>query len=177
MPNDLHVALVGLPGAGKTTVAREVAQTLNVPLIDFDAEIERRVGLPVTEIFTRHGEPHFRELELQITADCVAAPSSILSPGGGWVTQPATVALVRNRTKLVWLRVTAGEAERRLAGNKSSRPLLMNADPGVILARLAAERQNFYEASDAVIDTEVVTLQQVTKQVVELATFWGLGVG
>ena len=148
-----------------------------MPVVDFDAEIEAREGRSVGAIFESEGEEYFRGLERALTEELASAQAAILSPGGGWVTRPATVALIRPRTRLLWLRVTPSTALARMAGNRSARPLLMKGDPAAILARLEAEREAIYSASDAILNTEVLTLQQVTAQAIQLASFWQRGVG
>jgi shikimate kinase len=172
-----HIALVGLPGAGKTTVARTLARQLKWPVLDFDEEIERREGRSVASIFEDAGEEYFRARERDVTASLRDAPPTILSPGGGWITRSGTVDLVRDRTRFVWLRVSPAAAIRRMGGNRSARPLLMKGDPEAILARLGAEREHFYTASDAVVNTEVLTQQQVVLQIARLASFWAGGIG
>ena len=173
----MHVALVGLPGAGKTTIARLLAQHLEWPVLDFDEEIERREGRTIARIFEESGEEYFRAREHDMTAELLNARPTILSPGGGWVTRAETVELVRNRTRLVWLRVSPAAAIRRMGGNRSARPLLMKGEPEAILARLGAERERFYAGSDAVVNTEVLTQQQVVLQISQLASFWAGGIG
>ncbi|MBC7897443.1 MAG: AAA family ATPase [Cytophagaceae bacterium] len=172
-----HLALVGLPGAGKTTVARSLARELAWPMLDFDEEIERREGRAIARIFEESGEDYFRARERDVTAELTDAGPTILSPGGGWITRSGTVDLIRNRTRLVWLRVSPGAAIRRMGGNRSARPLLMKGEPEAILARLEAERARFYAGSDAAINTEVLTQQQVVLQIGQLASFWGARVG
>lgn len=172
-----HIALVGLPGAGKTSVARLVAAGLDRPALDFDAEIERRLGMPVSEIFATKGEGYFRDQEELLTRELISAQATILSPGGGWVTRQAVVALIRPFTKLVWLKVSPKVAARRMGTGVASRPLLMKGDPRDVLADLSRERSPLYGASDAAIDTEVLTPQQVADQVVQLATRWDRQVG
>ncbi len=177
MRESFHIALVGLPGAGKSTVARALARLLRWPLLDFDEEIERREGRSIVRIFEESGEEYFRARERNITAELADAGPTILSPGGGWITRSETVNLVRKRTRLVWLRVSPEAAIRRMGGNRSGRPLLMKGDPEAVLGRLGAERERFYASSDAVINTEVLTQQEVVLQIGQLASLWGGRVG
>ncbi len=172
-----HIALVGIPGAGKSDIARRVASALGRPVLDFDSEIERRLGKTISEVFATEGEEFFREQEAMITRELLTAPPTILSPGGGWVTRPAVVELIRGITRLVWLQVSPKAAVRRMGTRVASRPLLMKGDPRDVLTALSQDRERFYAESDAAIDTEVLTPQQVTDKVVQLATRWDGQVG
>lgn len=176
-PLGYHLALVGLPGSGKSMVARQLGELLQRPVVDFDAEIERRQGARVSEIFARHGEEHFRRLEAELTRELVSAPGSILSPGGGWVTRPEVVDLIRPRTRLVWLKVSPRVAIRRMGARVAARPLLMKGDPRDVLAELGAVRERYYSEADATVDTEVLTVQQVAERVAQLASRWDAQVG
>lgn len=177
MGDPFHLALVGLPGAGKTTIARQLGAHLGWPVLDFDEEIERREGRSIATIFEQEGEEYFRERERLVTESLVESPPAILSPGGGWITRPATVAVLGNRLRLVWLRVSPAAAVRRMGGNRSARPLLMKGDPASILGRLEAERERFYARADAAVNTEVLAQQQVVLQIAQLASYWGAGIG
>jgi shikimate kinase len=172
-----HLALLGLPGAGKSTVARHVGELLHRPVVDFDEQIERRAGATIAQIFEAHGEAHFRDLEREVTQELVTAPASVLAPGGGWSTRSSVVGLIRPRTLLVWLQVSPRAALERMGTLIVSRPLLMKGDSGQILADLLADRQQFYQQADLVVDTELVDAQQVAAEVVRLASDWRGRVG
>lgn len=166
--------LVGLPGAGKSTVGNLLARSLHVGFLDFDVEIVRREGMPITEIFARRGAPVFRELERALTEEVAVLPAMVLAPGGGWVTQPQVVATLRARSLMVYLRISAAGAVRRMGRRMSTRPLLQKADPRAELERLLALRQEVYEAADVVVDVENLDAQRVADIVQrQLAQFPG----
>lgn len=166
---DGHIVLVGLPGAGKSTVGRSVAKSLGRPFLDFDVEIERRTGMPVARIFAEQGEPAFRQMEVALTRELAAAPPMILAPGGGWITNPGVIELMRPPGCLIHLLVSPAEAVRRLSRSRTTRPLLMEADPAVKMNALWEARAGLYNMSDIVLDVELVDPQRITDSIVALA--------
>ena len=168
-----HLILVGLPGAGKTTAGRLAARLLGRPFLDLDAEIERREGCTVAELFASRGEAYFRECEWELTAELRDAKEPlVLAPGGGWVTVPGVVALLRPPGRIIYLEVSPARALERLeAPSEPSRPLLRRADPEAALRELAERRRTLYEAAaDHVLATDLVTVQEVAELVAELAS-------
>ena len=133
------VALVGLMGAGKSSIGRRLAQRLKVPFIDADAEIEAAAGATIEEIFERHGEAAFREGERRVIARLLEGPVQVLATGGGAFMDPATRALMRERAITVWLRADLELLLSRVT-RRNNRPLLKGGDPRAVLERLMAER-------------------------------------
>ena len=168
-----HLVLVGLPGSGKTTVGKPVAEKLGCPFLDIDAEIERREGKTVREIFAELGEPHFRKREQQITREVRDKPPLVVAPGGGWVADPANIALLRPPARLVYLKVRPSVALARLGPFRGTRPLLSRPDPLAEIKRLLDERRAAYESADMAVDTELYDLQGVIDLVAELASAGG----
>ena len=168
-PRKPHTILVGLPGAGKSTVGRAVAERLLRSFLDFDKEIERRELLSISEIFASKGEPYFRKLERTLTEELREVGNMILSPGGGWVTNPEVVRMLRPPGQLIYLKVHPETALKRLGSRRMTRPLLTRPDPVGELKRLLAERREAYEAADHIIDTERIDSQRVIDQVAEMA--------
>jgi shikimate kinase len=162
--------LVGLPGAGKSTVAALAAEKLSRPFVDFDAVIERRHGDTIASIFAQFGESRFRALELELTAEVAERPEpSIVAPGGGWITVPECVALLRPHGVLVYLRATPASALKRLGPAVGTRPLVAGADPLAALERLLVERGPLYAAAEHVIETDRLEAWQVVERVVQIA--------
>jgi shikimate kinase len=163
-----HIILVGLPGAGKSTVGRAVAAKLGRSFLDFDEEIVRREGMSVAEIFGLKGEQHFRKLERRVTEELAQTSGMVVAPGGGWAADPAMVAIVRPPAKLVYLQIRPATALARLGAERSTRPLLMRADPLGELTKLFEERRAAYEQADVTVSSELLPLQRVIDTVAEL---------
>jgi shikimate kinase len=165
-----HLVLVGLPGAGKSTVGLGVATRLGRRFVDLDSDIEARAGQSVTDLFATVGEQRFRQLERAATAALVGSAPAVIAPGGGWMTQAETVALLRPHALLVYLRVSPEAALRRLGAAVASRPLLASPDPTLALRSLALAREALYATADRIIDTEPLDLQDVVESLVQLAS-------
>ncbi|HXQ52550.1 MAG TPA: shikimate kinase [Stellaceae bacterium] len=168
------VALVGLMGAGKSSIGRRLAQRLKVPFIDADAEIEAAAGATVEEIFERHGEAAFREGERRVIARLLEGPVHVLATGGGAFMDPATRALMRERAITVWLRADVELLLARVT-RRNNRPLLKGGDPRAVLERLAAERHPIYAEADIVIDTLEGPPEATLESIVAALASW-LGV-
>lgn len=163
-----HLILVGLPGCGKSVVGMRAAEMSGRAFLDFDAEIERREGNPVSLIFAEHGEHYFRRKERELTEELRLTGGMLLAPGGGWITNAEVVGLLRPPSRLVYLRVRPETALKRMGRRRELRPLLARPDPQAEIRRLHDERRVLYEGADVVIDSEHLTLQEVTEQVVAL---------
>ena len=164
-PSRPHLILVGLPGAGKSTVASMLARRLGRTFLDFDVEISRREGLSIAEIFAQHGEPAFRRMERALTEEVALFGGMVLAPGGGWVSQPETIALLRPASHLIYLKITPAGALRRMGRKVVGRPLLLRPDQRGELERLLAARRAVYESADFVVDVENIDSQRVTDSI------------
>ena len=174
-PSLPHIVLVGLPGSGKSTVGQLLAEKLERSFLDFDREISRREGMTIAEIFAQRGEPYFRKLEHDLTAELKELGNMVLSPGGGWVVAPETVALIRPPAKLVYLKVRPATALKRMALKRASRPLLQRPDPLSELERLLAARYRGYEAADFTVDVERLDQQGVVSQILKKLSSFSAG--
>ena len=163
-----HLVLVGLPGSGKTTLGRAVAAQLSLPFLDFDEEIERRTGLSPAPFFREHGEAAFRAQELALSRELGARHTIVVAPGGGWITQEAAREALRPYAVLVYLKVSPAVAAVRLGPDAHKRPLLAAGDPVTVLGRLLAEREPLYATADHVVNTEIVDIKGLTKQIASL---------
>ena len=147
------IVLVGLMGAGKTSIGRRLAQQLRLPFVDADAEIEAAAGSSIEEIFQRHGEAAFRDGERRVIARLLEEhPVQVLATGGGAFMDPATRALIRERCLSIWLRASLPLMLARVA-RRNNRPLLKTGDPGVVLEKLMAERYPIYAEADIAVDS------------------------
>ena len=125
--------------------------------------------MEVREIFRIEGEEHFRALEFALTQELSGIGGMVLSPGGGWITQPTSVELLRSAGRIIYLRASPETVARRLR-RVETRPLLVGRDPVVALRELYEKRRALYETADAVLDTESLVRQQLIAKVVELAS-------
>lgn len=147
------VALVGLPGSGKSTIGRQLARRLGLPFFDSDAVIEQRLGCPIRVFFEQHGEDRFRDIESEVIAELCQGETKVLSTGGGSVLRPANRQALRDHTQVVYLRSSPEEVFRRVRHDRN-RPLLQVDDPMQKLRDLHAQRDPLYEATaHFIIDT------------------------
>jgi shikimate kinase/3-dehydroquinate synthase len=161
------VVLVGMPGAGKSSIGRRLAMRLGLPFLDADTEIEAAAGLPITEIFTRYGEPHFRDGERRVIARLLAGPPLVLATGGGAFTDARTRAAVRASGAIsVWLRCSLPTLLRRVAG-REHRPLFLNRDPREVLERLMGTRHPTFAEADVIVDCTDEPPEVTTRKVME----------
>jgi shikimate kinase len=149
---DRPIVLVGLMGAGKTTVGRRLAALLKLPFVDADEEIEKAAGLKISEIFARHGEDEFRRGERRVIARLLAGPPHVLATGGGAFMNAETRALVRAHAVSVWLRADIDVLMRRVE-KRDTRPLLRQGDPRQVMERLIADRYPVYAEADLIVDS------------------------
>jgi shikimate kinase len=165
------IALVGLMGAGKTTIGRRLARALGVPFRDADEEIERAAGLSVQEIFDRHGEREFRRGEMRVIARLLEEAPHVLATGGGAFIQADTRALLRERAVTVWLRADLDTLMKRVS-RRDHRPLLKQEDPAAVMRRLMEERYPVYAEADVVVDTTSGPHGGAVRAVIEALKAW-----
>jgi shikimate kinase len=157
--------LVGAPGSGKSTIGRLLAERLGVDFTDVDAVIEQRVGKSIAEIFAEDGEPAFRELEEETTAELLSR-SGVVSLGGGAVLSERTRRTLRDH-RVIWLRVGAPAAISRV-GLDTARPLLLGNVRGRLI-KLLAERAPLYDGvASARIDTDDATPAEVVDRIARI---------
>jgi shikimate kinase len=168
----LILALVGMPGSGKTTVGRQLARRLRLPFFDSDHVIEERLGCAIRDYFAQAGEAAFRDVEQQVIAELAAGPAAVLATGGGAVLREANRQALRAGGHVVYLKSSPEDLYRRLR-HDTQRPLLQVSDPLARLRAMHSERDPLYrEASHFQVETgrpSVPTLVNMIIMQLELA--------
>lgn len=161
-----HIALVGLPGCGKSTIGRYLAKRWSIPFVDVDAEIEVVIGCSIRDFFAKEGEARFRDVEQQVLADLLAKPEkSVVSTGGGAVLRPENRQQLIAHAQVVYLSASPHEIAKRLQRD-TQRPLLQVDNPLQRLLDLHAIRDPFYkEVADFVVAGGGLSAAQVAQRV------------
>jgi shikimate kinase len=159
------IVLIGMMGAGKTSVGRQLAQKLGLPFLDADSEIESAAQATVTEIFERDGEAIFRNGERRVIARLLEGPTCVLATGGGAFMSAETRDKIRERGISIWLRADLDLLIRRV-GRRRDRPMLREGDPRETLSRLMAAREPIYAQADITVDSGDRTPDQVAESVI-----------
>jgi 3-dehydroquinate synthase len=165
------IVLVGLMGAGKTSIGRRLAARLGLPFRDADMEIEAAAGSTIAEIFDRFGEPEFRAGEHRVIRRLLHGAPAVVAFGGGAFMDPATRALSRKAAISVWLRAPIEVLIRRVAG-RDHRPLLSGGNHAEILNRLIAQRAPYYAEADITVDCTDETPDATTSRVLDTILAW-----
>jgi shikimate kinase len=149
---DRPIVLVGLMGAGKTSVGRRLARRLGLEFVDADTEIERAAGLTIPDIFEAYGESAFRDCEKRVIARLLDGPPRVIATGGGAFVDDDNRALIKEKGVSVWLRAAIPLLVERVS-RRNNRPLLQNTDPAAVLQKLAAERDPYYAEADITVES------------------------
>jgi len=160
------IALVGLMGVGKSSVGRRLANALELPFRDADAEVEAAAGRSISDIFADLGEAAFREGERRVIARLLDQPAHVLATGGGAFMNDQTRELIKSKAISVWLKTDLDVLARRV-GRKDTRPLLIGKDPLEVLQAQAEARYPVYGLADVIVETgdaaHHVTVDQVIR--------------
>lgn len=169
------LVLVGLMGAGKTSVGKRLAQLLGVGFVDSDAEIERAAGMTIPEIFAHLGEPAFRDGERRVIARLMTERPGVLATGGGAFIEPRTREAIRAGATSVWLRAELGLLWDRVR-DRPGRPLLQAPDPKAVLSDLLDRRYPIYAEADVVVDSRRgASHETMAREIVRAVRAWDAG--
>jgi XRE family transcriptional regulator, aerobic/anaerobic benzoate catabolism transcriptional regulator len=158
------IALIGLRGAGKTSIGAPLAKRLKIPFVELDALIEKAASMPLAQIFSLHGEGYYRRLEYQTLRKTLRSPKSmVLATGGSLVTDPRTWSLVKQCCTTVWLKAAPEVYWNRLLKQGDTRPMKNNPSAMSDLRALLAAREPLYRQADHIIDTSRLSLSKVTE--------------
>ena len=161
------IVLVGMMGAGKSTIGRRLAARLHIPFLDADHEIEAaHAGMTVAEIFAAHGEPYFRDGEARVIARLLDGGPHVLATGGGAFMREETRNRIRGKGVSVWLDVEGDVILRRIK-RRADRPLLQTADPAATIEKLIADRSPVYRLADITIASRDVVHEKIVDECVD----------
>jgi len=168
----MRIALIGLSGAGKSSIGRKLARLCDLPFIDSDQVIEARLGCPIAEFFAHMGEAAFRDVEEQVLDELSAGASAlVLATGGGAVLRAATRQRLRERMQVHYLQCPPEDIAARLQQRTASRPLLHGQDPLLRLQALLHEREALYrQTAHRVVPLHGLTLARAVQRVREAAS-------
>jgi shikimate kinase len=158
------VVLVGMMGAGKSSVGRRLAARLGIPFVDADTEIEQAAQMTIPEIFAKYGETAFRSAEARVILRLLDGGPQVLATGGGAFMNPDTRDAIHARGVSVWLKADVDVLIRRVK-RRSDRPLLHTDDPAETLKRLLAERSPTYQQADLTINSREVPHDKIVDEV------------
>jgi shikimate kinase len=161
------LVMVGMMGAGKSSVGRRLAARLGLAFVDADAEIEAAANATITEIFDRHGEAYFRDGERRVIRRLLDGEPTVLAAGGGAFMQPETRQAIRDGGAIsIWLQADPELLLSRVK-RRNNRPLLRNGDPAEIIQRLLAERDPVYAEADIHIRSRDVAHEEIVGDILE----------
>lgn len=160
------IVLVGLMGAGKSSIGKRLAVRLGLPFIDADTEIETAANATIPEIFDRYGEAYFRDGERRVLIRLLDGTPKVLATGGGAYLNPESRAAIREHGIAVWLKADLDVLMARVR-RRSDRPLLRNGDPEAVMRRLMEERYPVYAEADVHIHSREIAHETVIAEIIE----------
>jgi len=162
------IALVGVRGAGKSTIGKRVAVRLRIPFVELDALIEREAGMSLVELFTLHGEGYYRRLEREAVEKLlVNSPPVVLATGGSVVTHPETWGMIRRQCHSVWLKARAKDHWNRVVAQGDLRPMVNNPSAMDELKALLRTREPLYSQAGLTVDTSKHSPEEIVARIVE----------
>lgn len=168
------LVLIGLMGAGKSTVGARLAESLGVEFKDSDSEIEQAAGCSISDLFAIYGEDIFRDLEKRVLKRLLKERNLVLATGGGSYIQPALQEEIKSKAFTVWLRADVDTLVERVS-RRDTRPLLATGDKRKILTRLIKERYPIYEGADLIVDSNSGSHERVVRDIIQKLKQQGTG--
>jgi shikimate kinase len=165
------VVLVGMMGAGKSTIGRRLSARLHLPFLDADTEIEAAAGMSIPDIFETHGEPHFRDGEARVIARLLDGGPAVIATGGGAFMREETRSRIRDKAVSIWLRADADIIMKRVK-RRADRPLLQTVDPAATVGRLIEEREPVYRQADLTIWSRDVPHEKIVDECLDALHGW-----
>jgi shikimate kinase len=165
------IVMVGMMGAGKSSIGRRLAARLGLPFVDADTEIEQAANATISDIFETHGEAYFRDGERRVIQRLLDGSPKVLATGGGAFVNPETRAAIRAAGVSIWLKVDRDLILHRVK-RRSNRPLLKTADPGVVIDRLLQERNPIYAEADIHVQSRDVAHDVVISDILAALDGW-----
>jgi shikimate kinase len=165
------VVLVGMMGAGKSTIGRRLAARLRLPFLDADVEIETAAGMSIPDIFETHGEPHFRDGEARVIARLLDGGPAVIATGGGAFMREETRNRIRDKAVSIWLKADVDVIMKRVR-RRADRPLLQTEDPVVTVSRLLEVREPVYRTADLTIASRDVPHDRVVEECIDALRAW-----
>lgn len=160
------LVLIGMMGAGKSTIGRRLSARLRLPFLDADTEIEAAAGMSIPDIFETHGEPHFRDGEARVIARLLDNGPAVIATGGGAFMREETRRRIQDKAVSIWLKADADIIMKRVK-RRADRPLLQTADPAATIGRLIAEREPVYQLADLAIWSRDVPHERIVDECIE----------
>jgi shikimate kinase len=168
---DRTIVLVGLMGAGKTSIGRRLAEKMNLHFVDADHEIERAAGKSIPDIFAEHGEAHFRDGERKVIARLLENGKQVLATGGGAFMNEDTRSAIKQHAISIWLKADLQLLLKRV-GKRGGRPLLENNDPAEVLQSLIDKRYPVYAEADITVESADVQHTAMVNEVIHAIASW-----
>jgi shikimate kinase len=165
------IVLVGLMGAGKTSVGRRLAEKLGIQFVDADHEIEAAAGQPIKDIFAEHGEAYFREGERRVIQRLLGNGAQVLATGGGAYMNDETRSRIKAEGVSVWLKAPLSLLMKRVA-KRQDRPLLQTEDPEAVMRALIDKRYPIYAEADVTVESRDVQHSQMVNDVIRALAHW-----
>jgi shikimate kinase len=160
------IVLVGMMGAGKSTIGRRLATRLRLPFLDAEIEIEAAASMTIPEIFAAHGEPYFRDGEARVIARLLDNGPAVIATGGGAFMREETRNLIRAKAVSIWLKADADVIMKRIK-RRADRPLLQTEDPAATVSRLLEAREPVYQTADLTIWSRDVPHDRIVDECVD----------